>query len=232
MLVYGRNVALEYIYEDKKINMAYLLDTFNERDILDGLNKRKIKMKRVSKIDMNKKVSGVHQGIILDVPDYKYSTLEEITSSENPLIIILDHIEDPHNLGAIIRTCEATGVDGIIIPEDRCCDINGTVVKTSVGTTEKVKIVRVKNLTNTIERLKKDGFWIFGTDMDGEDYSKLDYKGKTVIICGNEGSGMGRLVREKCDFIASIPMKGTVNSLNASVATAVIIFEAVKIRGL
>ena len=232
MLVYGRNVALEYIYEDKKINMAYLLDTFNDRDILEGLNKRKIKMKRVSKIDLNKKIDGVHQGIILDVPDYNYATIDEITLSENPLIVILDHIEDPHNFGAIIRTCEAAGVDGIIIPDDRCCEVNGTVVKTSVGTTEKVKIVKVKNLTNTIERLKKDGFWIFGTDMDGENYSELDYRGKTAIICGNEGNGMGRLVKEKCDFIASIPMKGSVNSLNASVATAVIIFEAVRIRGL
>ena len=232
MLVYGRNVALEYIYEDKRINMVYLLDTFNDRDILEGLNKRKIKMKRVSKIDLNKKIDGVHQGIILDVPDYNYATIDEITLSENPLIVILDHIEDPHNFGAIIRTCEAAGVDGIIIPDDRCCEVNGTVVKTSVGTTEKVKIVKVKNLTNTIERLKKDGFWIFGTDMDGENYSELDYRGKTAIICGNEGNGMGRLVKEKCDFIASIPMKGSVNSLNASVATAVIIFEAVRIRGL
>ena len=162
----------------------------------------------------------------------KYSSLEDIINKENPLVIILDHIEDPHNFGAIIRTCEATGVDGIIIPDDRCCEVNGTVVKTSVGTTERVKIARVKNLVNTMERLKKEGFWIFGTDMDGEDFRKLDYKGKTAIVCGNEGSGMSRLVRENCDFIASIPMQGTVNSLNASVATAVIIFEATRIRGL
>lgn len=232
MLVFGRNVAHEYLDENKKINKVYLLDTFNDSDLLNKINKRQLNVQRLSKIDLNKKVSGVHQGIILDVPDYKYSSLEEITSSENPLIIILDHIEDPHNFGAIIRTCEATGVDGIIIPDDRCCEVNGTVVKTSVGTTEKVKIVKVKNLVNTIEKLKKDGFWIFGTDMNGEDYYKLDYKGKTAIICGNEGSGMSRLVKDKCDFIASIPMTGTVNSLNASVATAVVIFEAIKIRGV
>ena len=195
------------------------------------INKRNIKVQRLSKIDLNKKVSGVHQGIILDVEDYKYCSLEDILEKDNPLIVILDHIEDPHNFGAIIRTCEATGVDGIIIPNDRCCDVNGTVVKTSVGTTERVKIVRVKNLVNTIDKLKDKGFWIFGTDMDGEDYSKLDYKGKTAIICGNEGSGMSRLVKERCDFIASIPMNGTVNSLNASVATALVIYEAVRIRG-
>lgn len=232
MYVFGRNVAEEYLSEDKKINMIYLLDSFNDRDILDSINRKHIKVKRLDKISMNKKVSGVHQGIILDVPDYKYASIDEILDKESALVVILDHIEDPHNFGAIIRTCEATGVDGIIIPDDRCCDVNGTVVKTSVGTTEKVKIIKVKNLVNTIEKMKQNGYWIFGTDMDGEDYRKLDYRGKSAIICGNEGSGMGRLVREKCDFIASIPMQGTVNSLNASVATAVVVFEAVRIRGL
>ena len=232
MYVFGRNVAEEYLSEDKKINMIYLLDSFNDRDILDRINRKHIKVKRLDKISMNKKVSGVHQGIILDVPDYKYASIDKILDKESALVVILDHIEDPHNFGAIIRTCEATGVDGIIIPDDRCCDVNGTVVKTSVGTTEKVKIIKVKNLVNTIEKMKQNGYWIFGTDMDGEDYRKLDYRGKSAIICGNEGSGMGRLVREKCDFIASIPMQGTVNSLNASVATAVVVFEAVRIRGL
>lgn len=231
MYVFGRNVAQEYLDSDKKINKVFLLDSFSDNEIMNKINKRKIKIQRLSKIDLNKKVSGVHQGIILDVEDYKYYDLEDLLENENPLIVILDHIEDPHNLGAIIRTCEATGVDGIIIPNDRCCDVNGTVVKTSVGTTERVKIVRVKNLVNTIDKLKDKGFWIFGTDMDGEDYSKLDYKGKTAIICGNEGSGMSRLVKERCDFIASIPMNGTVNSLNASVATALVIYEAVRIRG-
>ena len=231
MYVFGRNVAQEYLESDKKINRVYLLDSFKDYDILNMINKRNIKVQRLSKIDLNKKVSGVHQGIILDVEDYKYYELDDLLENENPLIVILDHIEDPHNFGAIIRTCEATGVDGIIIPNDRCCDVNGTVVKTSVGTTERVKIVRVKNLVNIIDKLKDKGFWIFGTDMDGEDYSKLDYKGKTAIICGNEGSGMSRLVKERCDFIASIPMNGTVNSLNASVATALVIYEAVRIRG-
>lgn len=232
MLVFGRNVSLEYLTENKKINKIFLLDSFNDRDIIGLINKKQVSVQRLSKIELNKKVSGVHQGIILDVPDYKYASLDDILVVEEPLIVILDHIEDPHNFGAIIRTCEATGVDGIIIPDDRCCDVNGTVVKTSVGTTEKVKIVRVKNLANTIDRLKDKGFWIFGTDMDGEDYRKLDYKGKTAIICGNEGSGMSRLVHDKCDFIASIPMSGTVNSLNASIATAIVIFEATRIRGL
>lgn len=144
---------------------------------------------------------------------------------------MLDHIEDPHNLGAIIRTAEAAGVDAVIIPSDRCADINSTVIKVSVGTALNVLIIKVTNLVNTIKILKQNGYWIFGTDMNGEDYTKLDYKGKSVIICGNEGKGLSKLVRDNCDFIASIPMKGKVNSLNASVATAIITFEAVKMRG-
>lgn len=231
MLVYGKNVAIETLNDDKKIIKAYISDTFHETDIINRLHSRKVKINKVSKFDMDKKVSGLHQGIILEVPDYGYASLDELRDISNPLVVMLDHIEDPHNFGAIIRTCEAASVDAIIIPDDRSVEVNGTVVKTSVGTIDRVKIIKVKNLVNTIKSLKKDGFWIFGTDMQGEDYSKLDYKGKTVIICGNEGSGMSRLVKENCDFIASIPMKGTVNSLNASVATGIIIFEAIKIRG-
>ena len=129
------------------------------------------------------------------------------------------------------ETCEAAGVDGIIIPANRCVGVNPTVIKTSVGTTEKVKIVKVTNLNTTIKVLKDHGYWIFGTDIEGDDYTKLNYKGKTVIICGNEGEGLSKLTKENCDFIASIPMKGTVNSLNASVATGIILFEALKQRG-
>ena len=179
---------------------------------------------------MDKKVGGLHQGIVLEVEDYKYATLDDIIDGKDNLIVMLDHIEDPHNFGAIIRSCEAAGVNGIIIPNVRSVSVNSTVMKTSVGTAEKMKIVQVTNLNSTIKILKDNGYWIFGTDMVGQDYTKLDYRGKTCIICGNEGDGMSKLVKENCDFIASIPMKGEVNSLNASVATAIIIFEAIKNR--
>lgn len=231
MLIYGKNVAIEALNDNKEITKAYIADNFNDTDITNELYRRKIKIIKVKKFEMDKKVNGLHQGIALEVPEYKYASLSELDNIENPLIVILDHIEDPHNFGAIIRTCEAAGVDAIIIPDDRSVLVNGTVVKTSVGTVDRVRIIKVTNIVNTITKLKKDGYWIFGTDMDGEDYSSLDYKGKTAIICGNEGSGMSKLVKSNCDFIASIPMKGTVNSLNASVATAIVIFEAVKIRG-
>lgn len=231
MLVYGKNVALEYLDSNKKIDKAFIQNNFNDYDIINKLKRKNIKVQTLSKFDMDKKVSGLHQGIILNVEDYKYADIYDIISDEDSLIVMLDHIEDPHNFGAIIRSCEAAGVDGIIIPSDRSVDVNATVIKTSVGTTEKMKIVRVTNLNSTIKLLKDKGYWIFGTDMDGENYTKLDYKGKTCIICGNEGSGMSKLTKENCDFIASIPMKGEVNSLNASVATAIIVFEAVKQRG-
>jgi len=231
MLVYGKNVALEYLDSNKKIDKAFIQNNFNDYDIMNKIKRRNIKLQTLNKLDMDKKVSGLHQGIILNVEDYKYADIYDIISDEDSLLVMLDHIEDPHNFGAIIRSCEAAGVDGIIIPSDRSVDVNATVIKTSVGTTEKMKIARVTNLNSTIKLLKDKGYWIFGTDMDGTDYTKLDYKGKSCIICGNEGSGMSKLTKENCDFIASIPMKGEVNSLNASVATAVIVFEAVKQRG-
>lgn len=231
MYIYGKNVALEYLNGNKKIKKAFVQNNFNDYEIINKLNRKNINVQTLSKIDCDKKVSGLHQGIILDVEDYKYANLDDLISNEDSLLVMLDHIEDPHNFGAIIRTCEAAGADGIIIPNDRSVEVNATVIKTSVGTTENMPIARVTNLNNTIKLLKDKGYWIYGTDMDGTDYTKLDYKGKTCIICGNEGSGMSKLVKENCDFIASIPMKGEVNSLNASVATAIIVFEAVKQRG-
>lgn len=231
MLVYGKNVALEYLENNKKINKAYIQNNFNDSLLINKLNERNIKVEKITKFEIDKKSSGLHQGIILDVEDYKYKNIDEIINKDDCLIVMLDHIVDPHNFGAIIRTCEAAGVDGIIIPQDRSIQVNATVIKTSVGTTERVNIIPVVNLVNTIKLLKNNGYWIFGTDMNGEDYTKLNYKGKTCIICGNEGHGMSKLVRENCDFIASIPMKGEVNSLNASVATAIVLFEAIKQRG-
>lgn len=230
MLVFGKNVALEYLNSNKKIYKVYIQNNFNDFELINKIKHKNIKVQTLTKFDMDKKVSGLHQGIILDVEDYKYADIYDIINDEDSLIVMLDHIEDPHNFGAIIRSSEAAGVDGIIIPIDRSVEVNSTVIKTSVGTTEKMKIARVTNLNSTIKLLKEKGYWIFGTDMHGTDYTKLDYKGKTCIICGNEGSGMSKLVRENCDFIASIPMKGEVNSLNASVATAIIVFEAVKQR--
>lgn len=227
MYIYGKNVALEH-KNDKSVLSVYISDNFKDTNIIDCFNN--VPIKRVSKYKLDQMVNGNHQGIVLKVKDYEYASLEEIIKDDS-LIVILDHLEDPHNFGAIIRTCEAASVDGIIIPKDRSVSVNGTVSKVSVGTTDKVKIVQVTNLVDTIKHLKKEGFWITGTDMVGTPYNEIDYKGKSAIIIGNEGKGMSRLVKESCDFIATIPMTGSVNSLNASVAAGIVIFEAVKVRG-
>lgn len=229
MLIYGRNVAYEALTKKQKIKKAYIAEGFSERDIMFGITSNHIPYKVLERRRMDKMVDGVHQGIIFEVEDYKYATLDDIIK-EDALIVILDHIEDPHNFGAIIRTCEAAGVNGIIIPKDRSASVNGTVIKTSVGAINNMQIVEVTNLVNTIKDLKEEGFWIVGTDMEGTPYTDIDYKGKTAIVIGNEGSGMSRLVSENCDFIATIPMIGKINSLNASVAAGIVIFEAVNLR--
>ena len=232
MYVYGKNVALDVIKEHKKINKVFISKNFKEQDIINSLMKRNVNIKYLDKFKMDEIVDGLHQGIILDVDDYKYAELDELLEKENPLIVILDHLEDPHNLGAIIRTCEAAGVDGIIIPKDRSVEVNGTVYKTSVGTVESVKIARVTNIVNTMKDLKKIHFWITRTDMEVTNYKKIDYKGKCAIVIGNEGKGISKRVQDNVDFIASIPMYGKTNSLNASVASGIIIYEAVTQREL
>lgn len=226
MLVYGRNVLKEVLKKKIKINKVYIQDSLKSDFSLKGLDN--VNIIYLKKYEMDK-ISSNHQGIILNIEDYKYVSLSSITF-KNALLVILDHIEDPHNFGAIIRSCEAFGVDGIIIPSTRSIEVNSTVIKTSVGTVFNMKIAKVKNIVNTMHELKKNGFWIVGTDMEGTRYDEIDYKGSTCIVCGNEGFGMSRLVKENCDFIATIPMKGEVNSLNASVATAIVISQAVRNR--
>jgi len=230
MYICGKNVAKEYLNGNNRIKKVFLNNNFNDSEIISLLKSKKIKIDYVDKRELDRKILENHQGIILEVDDFEYSDLSVIESIENPLVVMLDHIQDPHNFGAIIRTCEAAGIDAIIIPKDRSVSVNGTVIRTSVGASKYVPIIRVTNLVQTIKEMKKQGFWFFGTDMNGENYSKLDYKGKTALIIGNEGDGMSKLVKDNCDFIASIPMIGKINSLNASVAAGIIIYEAVRCR--
>lgn len=230
MYIYGKNVAIETLRNRQPIKKAYIYRNFQDKNIISELQKRNIPIKFVDKFELDKLAKGNHQGIMLSIPDYEYTPLDELLKKENALLVILDHLEDPHNLGAIVRTCEAAGVDGIIIPKNRCVDVNSTVMRTSVGALDYVKIAQVTNLVGTMKDLKEKGFWIVGTDMDGTDYQEIDYRGNTAIVIGNEGNGMARLVKENCDFIASIPMNGKVNSLNASVAAGIIIYEAIAKR--
>ena len=231
MLVYGKNVAYEILQKNLKIKKIYLQDNFNDKKLISLIEKENFDKITLSKRQMDDLIDGLHQGIILDIENYKYLELTDILNNNQiNSIVMLDHIEDPHNFGAIIRTCEAAGIDAIIIPKDRQVLVNATVIKTSVGTVFNTKIVTVSNLAHAIDELKKHGFWIIGTDMNGTDYKNINYEGKTVLVIGNEGKGMSNLISKKCDFIAEIPMYGQVNSLNASVASGIMIYEVVRNR--
>ena len=232
MIVSGRNNVKEILKNFKKnnsIKKAVLQNNFNELDILALLKKENIPIKYMEKVKMDALAKNNHQGVILEIGDYNYCNIDDIVGNkETCKIIILDHLEDPHNLGAIVRTVEASGVDGIILPVNRSVSVNETVMKTSVGTLYDVKICQVTNLNNTIKYLKKKGFWIYGADMDGESYTNIKFAPKSCLIIGNEGNGIARIVRESSDYIVSIPMYGKVNSLNASVAAGILIYEMVK----
>ena len=226
MYIFGKNVAKETLENNKKVLKAIVSKDFSDKNIISMLNERHINIEYVSKFDIDKIVSGNHQGIVLSVPDYKYCEIDELLVNDKPFIVILDHLEDPHNFGAIIRTCEAAGVDGIIIPKDRSVSVNSTVMKTSAGALNNMKICMVTNLNRCIDELKDKGIWIVGTDMtDSVSYDSIDYDMPVAIIIGSEGFGISRLVREKCDFVVNIPMKGKVNSLNASVAAGILIYK-------
>ncbi len=232
MIVSGRNNVKEILKNFKKnngIKKAILQKNFNENDISSLIKKRNIPVEYYEKTKMDAIAKNNHQGVILETGDYNYCSIDDIIGNkESCKIVILDHLEDPHNLGAIVRTVEASGVDGIILPLNRSVSVNETVMKTSVGTLFDVKICQVTNLSNTIKYLKKKGFWIYGADMDGEDFHSVTFSDKSCLVIGNEGNGLARLVQESCDYIVSIPMYGKVNSLNASVATGILIYEMVK----
>ena len=228
MYIYGKNTIKEYLKKNEKIDKIYFQQDFHDQNLKSTVQKLKIDYKFVPKSELDRLAKGNHQGIIGVISDFKYTDEKQLM--EGDFLVILDHLEDPHNFGAIIRTSEAAGVDGIIIPKDRSVSVNETVSKVSTGCISRVNIARVTNLVSTIEKLKKAGFWIVGTNMNGTNYDQIDYQGKIAIIIGNEGKGMSDLITKKCDFIATIPMKGEVNSLNASVATGIILFEALKQR--
>ncbi len=229
MLVYGKNSCEEILKNQKNIKKLYLDKNFRDNNIFSLIEKLNIHPFFVSKYELDQLAEGNHQGIIVDVGEYKYADIDDIICN-NGLIVMLDHIEDTHNFGAIIRTCEAAGVDGIIIPKDRSVSVNSTVMKTSSGAAVNMKICMVTNLNQTINYLKDKGYWITATEMNGECYTNVDYKGSTCIIIGNEGKGVSELVKKSSDFIVSIPMTGKINSLNASVALGIMIYEVVRQR--
>lgn len=233
MLVYGRNVA-ERIFKDekllKKVRKLKIEEKYYSKvqNYLGEFAKSKVKLARKGEIDNFIKEN--HQGIIIDMEDYQYTPLNKILEKEYDKVLILDHILDPYNFGAIIRTAVASGFKAIIIPNDRQVLVNSTVVKTSVGAVFDIDIVLVTNLNNTIKILKDNGFWIYGAVMDSKDYTSVDYNGKVCLIIGNEEKGISRLVKDSCDFLITIPISPKIDSLNASVAAGILMYEVVRSR--
>ena len=238
--VEGRNAVIELLESGRDINKIFILEGEHHgsiNKIIAMAKERKIVLKMVNKTKLNQMAQTENnQGVIAIVPPFDYCEVEDILENakqreEKPFILILDGIEDPHNLGSIIRTAETAGVHGIIIPKRRSASVNSTVSKVSAGAVEHMKIARVNNINETIRYLKENDVWICGTDMDAKKYYyQEDYKGPIAIVIGSEGFGMSRLVKENCDFLVKIPMKGKITSLNASVSAGIVIYEAVKQR--
>lgn len=229
--IYGRKPVLETIDAGVAINKAYIIDqkTPIVGKIIDKLTRAKVEIKFVDK-NFFKDIEGNHQGVMIEIDSFKYGSLDDLKDSER--LILLDKIEDPHNLGAIIRSAESFGFDGVIIPERRSAKVSPTVYKTSAGAINNIKIVMVKNLNRAMEELKDQGFWIYGLAGEAESsIDQTDLKGKVALVVGNEGDGLSRMVREHCDMLVKIPMQGLVNSLNASVASAISMYELVRQNG-
>ena len=232
MYIYGKNVLKESLSHNKKIRKIYINKHTKEDSLIKEIKEKNIKIHFVEPKILDNMVDGNHQGFVLEIDEIETYSLDTLWDNNNDksLVVILDHLEDPHNFGAIIRTSVALGVDAIIIPNDRSVGINATVVKTSAGAINHIHIIRTPNIATAIKKLKEHGYWIVGTDMEGENYTTLDYNTNIALIIGNEGSGMTNIVKKSCDYIATIPMSGKINSLNASVSCGIILSEIVRKR--
>lgn len=237
--VIGRNAVRELLNSGRDVDKIFVASGEREgsiRLLVASAIERKIPVIEAerSKLDALS-MGGVHQGVVALAPKHSYSTVDEILqyaheAGEEPFIVVLDELEDPHNLGAILRNADCSGVHGVIIPKRRSVGLTGTVGKASAGAIEHVRVAKVTNLAQTIDELREKGLWVYGADMDGKEYYGTDFSGGVVLVLGSEGFGISRLVREKCDFTVSIPMHGSVNSMNVSCAGAVIMSEIAKQR--
>ncbi|MCR4649053.1 MAG: 23S rRNA (guanosine(2251)-2'-O)-methyltransferase RlmB [Lachnospiraceae bacterium] len=238
-MIEGRNAVIEAYRSGKCVDKVYVLDGCQDGPILTIKREAKKAGSLIKYVDKqlldNMSETGKHQGVIAVTAAYDYSDLDDILNAarekdEPPFIVLLDNIEDPHNLGAIIRSAHQAGAHGVIIPKNRAVGLTATVARTSAGALNYIPVAKVTNLSATIEELKKEGLWFVCADMDGEVMYNLDLKGPIGVVIGSEGEGVSRLVKEKCDFIASIPMKGQIDSLNASVAAGILCYEIVRQR--
>ncbi|MDE6672692.1 MAG: 23S rRNA (guanosine(2251)-2'-O)-methyltransferase RlmB [Ruminococcus sp.] len=235
--IIGRNPVIEALKSDTLLDTIYISGNGGSLGLIRRLAKEKgIVVKDAQEKKLTQLADGAsHQGVVAVGACGEYVTVEEILDvsrkkGTKPFIIICDEIEDPHNLGAIIRTAETSGADGVIIPKRRSASLNATVAKTSAGAVSYVPVARVSNLSACIDTLKENGVWIYGTDASGSDYCKTDFTGSMALVIGSEGFGISRLIREKCDFMVKLPMYGKINSLNASVAGGIFMYEVVRQR--
>ncbi len=238
-IICGRNPVLEALRSGREIDRLFVAHGTGGGSVTAIIAKCRAKgilIKEISPQKLDYYCGGAnHQGVAVMFASQEYATVDDMfalaeTRGEKPFLIICDEIEDPHNLGAIIRTAEATGVHGVIIPERRSASLNATVAKAACGALEYVPVARVTNIANTIDSLKERGVWVFGADMDGDDYTKTDFDTPCALVIGNEGKGIGALTAKKCDAILSLPMLGKINSLNASVAAGILMYEVVRSR--
>lgn len=238
-LIVGRNAVMQALESGRTIDSVTVAEGQRggqAAKIIEICREKKIPVKYADSRKLDKLCGGAaHQGVAAFAAAHDYAELDDIfnlaqSRGESPFIVICDGLEDPHNLGAILRTAEAAGVHGVIIPKRNSVTLNYTVAKTSAGAIEYVPVVKVTNIAGTIDTLKDRGVWVFGADMDGTPWTEFDFTGSAALVIGSEGRGLSKLVREKCDFIASLPMKGRINSLNASVAAGILMFEASRQR--
>ena len=226
MYIFGKNTVNEALNQKRKIFTLYVATNDDYSRIASQKN---IELVKTTKKELDKMVKGNHQGIVADIEDYQLYSVEEIIASKKSdlgLIVVLDGIEDPHNLGAILRTCDCAKVDGVIYKKHNSVKLSGTVAKVSSGGIENVKVAEVTNITSTLQALKKQGYWVCGTDVNNaSDYRDLSYDSNLVLVIGAEGKGISRLVKTECDFLVKMPMEGVVTSLNASVATGILLYQ-------
>jgi 23S rRNA (guanosine2251-2'-O)-methyltransferase len=236
MIIYGKNPVVEAIRNKRNISKMVIVEGLKDQNFLKLLKENRIKYELLPQHILSKRYGDKTGGIVAEINEYEYATLEEVLNKtskkpEGGVLMLLDGLEDPHNLGAILRSADATGADAIIIPKNRSVSLNQTVAKVSTGAIEYVDVVQVTNLTQTIQELKKQGYWVIGLELDGSIYyDEQDYKGNVAIVVGSEGKGISRLVKENCDVLVKIPMYGKVNSLNASVSAGLILYEVVRNR--
>lgn len=233
IIITGNNTITEAIKASRKIHELYVLKGSN-KDVVSSARKKNIIIKELDKQQLQKLLPKNNQGIGALIDEYKYTSLDKVVNKEkeNKVFVILDSLEDPHNLGAILRSADAFGVDAIIIPKNRSVKLNATVAKVSTGAIEHVDVVEVTNLTNTIKHLKDQGFWVVGTDANTDQtIHDINVDTNLCIVIGSEGKGISRLVKENCDYMVKIPMSGHVNSLNASVSAALVIYEVYHKKG-